>query len=258
MGTEVDDGSVLLAASVLDRVLDATSALLGCELVAFNRLGDDVLLTARTAGSLPGLPTGTRTPRADAPCDRLLGGAAGATSALPEHAEYQGLPVVERLRLRTYAGAVVRDGTGEPVGTLCGFDRREVPVGPHQQQVLGELATVLTPHADGLRRLDAVVARGADGWHVQGSGDSSSALVALLSGEPLPDATDDEVGALRLTVRHLEGALQDRVLVEQALGVLAERHRVAPLEALVRLREHDAGGDLVLAARRVLGSAGRR
>nr|WP_246422196.1 ANTAR domain-containing protein [Nocardiopsis mwathae] len=45
-----------------------------------------------------------------------------------------------------------------------------------------------------------------------------------------------EVERLRLTVTQLQHALHTRVVVEQAIGVLAERHRLAPREAFERLR----------------------
>jgi hypothetical protein len=46
----------------------------------------------------------------------------------------------------------------------------------------------------------------------------------------------DEVTRLRATVRQLEHALASRVVVEQAIGVLSERWRVAPRDAFEQLR----------------------
>jgi hypothetical protein len=46
----------------------------------------------------------------------------------------------------------------------------------------------------------------------------------------------DEVARLRVTVAQLEYALAARVRVEQAIGVLAERHRLSPSEAFGLLR----------------------
>ena len=45
-----------------------------------------------------------------------------------------------------------------------------------------------------------------------------------------------EAGKLRATVSQLEHALQARVRVEQAIGVLAERHRIKPRQAFEQLR----------------------
>jgi hypothetical protein len=50
-----------------------------------------------------------------------------------------------------------------------------------------------------------------------------------------------EVDELRLKVDQLEHALASRVIVEQAIGVLAERHRIRPREAFERLRRTARG-----------------
>jgi hypothetical protein len=49
-------------------------------------------------------------------------------------------------------------------------------------------------------------------------------------------AEADEASRLAVTVAQLEHALASRVRVEQAIGVLAERHRVRPMEAFDLLR----------------------
>lgn len=50
------------------------------------------------------------------------------------------------------------------------------------------------------------------------------------------DAAEDELTQLRLTVAQLCHALDARVVIERAIGVLAERHKVAPRDAFERLR----------------------
>ena len=50
------------------------------------------------------------------------------------------------------------------------------------------------------------------------------------------DGSHDETRRLRATVRQLERALAVRVRVEQAIGILAERHRVRPRQAFEQLR----------------------
>jgi hypothetical protein len=50
-----------------------------------------------------------------------------------------------------------------------------------------------------------------------------------------------EVDELRLKVDQLEHALASRVIVEQAIGVLAERNRIRPREAFERLRRTARG-----------------
>ncbi|GAB3207828.1 ANTAR domain-containing protein [Marinactinospora thermotolerans] len=46
-----------------------------------------------------------------------------------------------------------------------------------------------------------------------------------------------ETERLRVTVAQLEHALGTRVVIEQAIGVLAERHRLSPRVAFERLRQ---------------------
>jgi len=53
---------------------------------------------------------------------------------------------------------------------------------------------------------------------------------------PRPADGLDEVTRLRAAVRQLEHALASRVIVEQAIGVLTERWRVAPRDAFEQLR----------------------
>jgi hypothetical protein len=109
---------------------------------------------------------------------------------------------------------------------------------------------------------DAVVRRTKDGWRV-GSDDlpdltSAMVLADLLAAElrasdarqPLPsvegaaetsaqpkEPATAETSKLRATIGQLEHALMARVRVEQAIGVLAERHRIQPRQAFEQLRE---------------------
>ena len=105
----------------------------------------------------------------------------------------------------------------------------------------------LTPGPDG----EAVVRRTKDGWRVGGDevSDLTSAMILadLLAAEQdgadgqvtVPRPTEPlagEAGKLRATVSQLEHALLARVRVEQAIGVLAERHRIKPRQAFEQLR----------------------
>jgi len=119
---------------------------------------------------------------------------------------------------------------------------------------------------------EAVVRRTKDGWRV-GSDDlpdltCAMILADLLAAEqgippvapPKPDAQPGgtgETGKLRATVSQLEHALATRIRVEQAIGVLAERHRIKPRQAFEQLREAarsrgrkviDIAGDVVASA----------
>ncbi len=118
---------------------------------------------------------------------------------------------------------------------------------------------------------DAVVRRTKDGWRV-GSEDlpdltCAMILADLLAAEsgmaesnpakPAGQPPAGETGRLRATVGQLEHALATRIRVEQAIGVLAERHRIKPRQAFEQLREAarsrgrkviDIAGDVVASA----------
>jgi ANTAR domain-containing protein len=118
---------------------------------------------------------------------------------------------------------------------------------------------------------DAVVRRTKDGWRVGGDElpDLTCAMILadLIAAENgMTDAPDgkpsmlpvtSETGKLRATVSQLEHALLTRIRVEQAIGVLAERHRIKPRQAFEQLREAarsrgrrviDIAGDVVARA----------
>jgi hypothetical protein len=120
---------------------------------------------------------------------------------------------------------------------------------------------------------DAVVRRTKDGWRV-GSDDLPDLTCAMILADLLaaengttatlpakPDlgtgGASGEAGRLRATVGQLEHALATRIRVEQAIGVLAERHRIKPRQAFEQLREAarsrgrkviDIAGDVVASA----------
>lgn len=225
------------AAAVLDGVLAAAQTLTGLELVAYNRLERDDVVTARTRGHLPGLHPGGRVARQDVHCQRMLDGAPSTTSAAPDDPAYGALPLTAALRLHTYVGVPVLDAQGSPCGTLCGFDRRPVEVPDRTVELLRQLAGILTPHAAGLHDLDAVLRRQGGHWAVEGVEEphTGRSLAALLA--PRPPEAEEDVAALRQDLAVLEEAVQDRVVQEQAVGVLAERLSVPPVEAFRALQE---------------------
>ncbi len=108
-----------------------------------------------------------------------------------------------------------------------------------------------------------VVRRSGQGWQVgnEEASDLTSAMVladlfAAEAGEPAPASPprpapaseEDEAARLAVTVAQLEHALAARVRVEQAIGVLAERHRLRPRSAFDLLRSvARAGGRRVTA-----------
>jgi len=110
----------------------------------------------------------------------------------------------------------------------------------------------------------AVVHRTKEGWRVGGTEvpDLTSAMVLadLLAAEASPAASSavgaagadsvtaegtsqareqaaSETSRLRATIGQLEHALTTRIRVEQAIGVLAERHRIQPRQAFEQLRD---------------------
>ncbi len=103
-------------------------------------------------------------------------------------------------------------------------------------------------------RGEVVIRRSPTGWRVEGSfpalptdtvDDLGHALVladllaeGTVPGPRPPRPADglDEVTRLRASVRQLEHALASRVIVEQAIGVLAERWHVAPRDSFEQLR----------------------
>jgi hypothetical protein len=119
---------------------------------------------------------------------------------------------------------------------------------------------------------NAVVRRTKDGWRV-GSDDLPDLTCAMILADLLaaengmsdtPSAKPscepsvaNEAGRLRATVGQLEHALATRIRVEQAIGVLAERHRIKPRQAFEQLRDAarcrgrkviDIAGDVVASA----------
>jgi hypothetical protein len=121
-----------------------------------------------------------------------------------------------------------------------------------------------------------VVRRGEHGWQVgdEQTADLTSAMVLadLLAadlgtpavpvtrppaGRPAAVSEEDEAARLAVTVAQLAHALAARVRVEQAIGVLAERHRLRPRQAFGRLRNaaRSAGRRVIEVAEDVVDSA---
>jgi hypothetical protein len=107
---------------------------------------------------------------------------------------------------------------------------------------------------------------GPEGDAVAGTGTAADAGTAgrpAAAGPSAPsdqaddEGSPDEARRLRATVRQLERALAVRIRVEQAIGILAERHRVRPRQAFEQLRAAargrgqrviDIAGDVVASA----------
>ncbi|WP_461003851.1 ANTAR domain-containing protein [Streptomonospora sediminis] len=96
-----------------------------------------------------------------------------------------------------------------------------------------------------------MIQRTAEGWRVHNGEElpdllNAMVLADLLAAEDQPrtavpappraSGAGGEEERLRMTVAQLEHALHTRVVVEQAIGVLAERHRLTPRKAFELLR----------------------
>ena len=226
----------------------ATAAdLIGMEVVFIGGLTTDEFSIERLHGSLPGVTEGMTMPRTDSLCHRLLAGGPPATADAANEPAYADAPVREAFGITSYVGVPVRGPDGEVVGTLCGIDRDSVPVPDSILEILRELARVVEAHLGDISGR-IVLRRTPAGWQVGHDVDpdlTSAMVLADLLAEglgpvnrpPRAQDVDSEVDRLRLAVSQLEHALAARVMVEQAIGVLAERQRVAPRAAFERLRK---------------------
>ena len=250
----------------VDAALSTAATLLGMEVVFIGGLTESTFTFDRVHGSLPGLAEGMSAERADSFCHRMLDGAPPITCDAENDAYYSTAPIRGRLGIRSYVGVPIKRPDGTVVGTLCGIDRSSVPVEDATIGVLRELADIIAAHMlDDTSGL--VIRRTPEGWRVGDDDEPQDALTTamvladLLNDDlspagrpPRPEEPLDELAQLRLAVTQLEHALAARVVVEQAIGVLAERLRVAPREAFERLRKvarrsgarvHDLSRDIV-------------
>lgn len=262
--TELSD----LTHPAISAALSTAATLLGMEIIFIGGVTADTFTFERVHGSdWPGVEEGRRMPVVDSMCAHTLSGGGHATSDAASDPFYRDCLSRSELDVHSYVGVPIHDRSGTPVGTLCGIDRGHVEVGESTVAVLTELAGIVAAHMqpyDG----GAVIRRTPTGWQVAGApaDDLTSAMVLadmLAEGLPptarpgRPSGDLDEVGQLRLSVVQLEHALAARVLVEQAIGVLAERQRLAPRSSFERLRKaarsrgrrvHDLAREVVASA----------
>lgn len=227
----------------------ATAAdLLGMEVVFIGGLSDDEFAFERVVGELPGVTDGLRMPRTDSFCHRLLAGAHSSTADAANDPVYAEVPARSTFGVTSYVGVPIHAGDGRVVGTLCGIDRGAVPVSADSLRILTTLAGVIEAYVEVGDQQRVVVRRTPAGWQVgeDAGNDLTSAMVLadLLAEDlgspprpPRPGEQLDEVDRLQIAVTQLEHALTARVVVEQAIGVLAERQHLAPRSAFERLRK---------------------
>src|SRR5664280_2799642 len=108
--------TTLLSHPAVDAVLATAAELLGMEVVFIGTFDAEGFAFARVLGSGLGVADGDRLDRADSFCARML------------------------------AGAPARSADGSVVATLCGADRRCMPVSEDAVAVLRHLADVLGAH----------------------------------------------------------------------------------------------------------------
>lgn len=237
-----------LAHPAVGAALTTAADLLGMEVVFIGALSGDEFAFERIVGQLPGLVEGLTMPRSDSFCHRMLAGAPAATSDAAHDPAYADVPSRTTFGVTSYVGVPICGEGGRVVGTLCGVDRGHVTVSEDTLRILRELARVVEAHIADEGSGQVVLRRTPAGWRVgdREESDLTNALVLadLLAGDlgnrarpPRADEQLTEVERLRLAVTQLEHALAARVLVEQAIGVIAERQRLTPRGAFERLRK---------------------
>ena len=230
----------------------------GMELAYLSRLTETEFTLHRVAAepsevSWSMLAEGGRFLRSDTLCHRLLEGAPARASDVPRSPFYADTPLAERAGIRSYVGVPVADLDGNALGTLCAVDRNSVEVSDRALDALSSLAPLLAGEIAANAQAGVWLSRTGAGWRVNGlpggdaqADDLTTAMVlADLLGDDLGgpgarpargSADADELSRIRLSVAQLEHALTARVVVEQAIGVLAERRRVTPRAAFELLR----------------------
>lgn len=234
----------------IDAALSTAATLLGMEVVFIGGFSGERFKFERVRGSWGGLVEGESIDAAQTFCARMLeSGQCTTTDALHDPI-FAGLAAQMQYEVTSYVGVPITDSDGQLLGTLCGIDHGSVPVEPPALGVLRELAGVISAHLDATGSDGLVIRRNPDGWSVSGADartDLTSAMVLadLICAElapggrpPRPETGElSEVQQLRLSVSQLEHALAARVMVEQAIGVLAERQHSTPRAAFDRLRK---------------------
>lgn len=262
-------GDAGIGRDALDVALRAALGALNMQAVYVGSLTDTTFAFTRVLGDWPGLTTGMQMPRGDSLCARMLAGASPVVADLSKDGAYADSPVHVVLGVQSYVGIPLqRAGSDGPI-TLCGIHPE--PMQPSAEAVrltyalADALSGLLVPEPDG----GVVLRRRADGWSVDSPAErgidpsllTAMTLADLLAEDLSPGGRPrrtmdegDEVSKLRTVVSQLEHALAARVVVEQAIGVLAERLKSTPREAFERLRRgartrgrrvHDLAKDVV-------------
>lgn len=254
--------------AVVTAVISAAARSTGMEVAFIGALSSETFTFRRLCGEWAGLAEGSTLPRADSFCARMLDGAPPTTADASSVASYAELPLVREFGVRSYVGVPICTDGGDFLGTLCAIDHHPVPVAEQTLTVLQALAQVIAAQLESAPG-DVVIRRTREGWRVDGADVDPELGDAMVLADLLSDADGrvsrpakppgalDEIGRLRLSVTQLEHALTARVVVEQAIGVLTERHGIAARAAFERLRRaarsrgrrvHDLAREVVASA----------
>ena len=206
-------------------------------------------------GKFDGISANFRVELADTFDARLLQGAPPTTADAGADPAYADVPMRVAFGITSYVGVPLRTG-GIVTGFLGGIDSATVAVAPSDVRVLAALGRLLS--AEAARDPEVRLHRTSTGWDVErgdGSGVLAPAddltvamsladLIAGDTGETVPAPRPGRQGEglseterLRLQITQLEHALTARVVIEQAIGVLAQRFSVTPREAFDRIRK---------------------
>jgi hypothetical protein len=209
-------------------------------------------------GKLDGISVGLNVPLADTFDVRLLRGAASSTSDSGADADYADVPMREEFGITSYVGVPLRSGS-TVTGFLAGMDAATATISSAELRVLSALARMISAEAS--RDPDVRLRRTPTGWEVEqddpevvsGPTDTVESLTVAMSLADLiagdagslspgvrPQRAGDELSEadrLRIQITQLEHALSARVVIEQSIGVLAERFSVTPREAFDRIRK---------------------
>jgi hypothetical protein len=265
--------STAASSQLLDAALRAVAAVTGMQVAFASTIDGETLTWKQLHGALDGLTAGSAMALADTFCGRMLASAPSHVGDAGADPHYAGVPLRSQLGVTAYVGMPLRR-KGVVVGTFGAMDTSAVDLGSAQLRVVSALARLCV---DGDSDPDVRLHRTATGWEVE-SGDGgrqadidltvAMTLADFLAGDAAetvpaqrPQRPAEELGeveSLRLQVRQLEHALTARIVIEQAIGVLAERHALAPREAFDRLRKaargrgrrvHDLATEVVRSAR---------
>jgi GAF domain-containing protein len=250
--TIAPDASPTAPSQLTRTTLRAAAGVTGMQL-AFVSAIDEQTYTWRTVyGNFDGVSAGISMPLTDTFCARLLGGAPASTADASIDPAYADVPLRSALGVTSYVGVPLRR-SGVVTGTLGCLDASASAVDAADVRVLAALARIIS--AEAARDPEVWLRRTVTGWEVeQGDGvvlpaedlTVSMSLADLIAGESgeivpaqrpqRPSEDLSEGDRLRLQITQLEHALSARVVIEQAIGVIAQRFSLTPRESFDRMR----------------------